>query len=177
MKEEFDLDNLKREMPYQVPAGFFAGVTQATLQEAKRREAALNQPKPAPQFGWQVWSVAASIAVLLVAGYLLWKGPQPVSPEMAQQARPKLAPAVVKDTLTVAAPLPTIQEKQVARSTVKITPPETRKQETSPVTNQPVKVEKAENLENLLATLTDEEVAELAGFAASESFVYEETLL
>ena len=38
MNTEFDIENLKREMPYRVPESFFENITEKTLNEISRRK-------------------------------------------------------------------------------------------------------------------------------------------
>jgi HPt (histidine-containing phosphotransfer) domain-containing protein len=177
MKDEFDLENSSKEMPYQVPAGFFDGITQATLQEAKRREA-FSAPPQAKSSTWQMWSVAASIAVLLVAAYFLLKGPQTQQPELAQIEKVQ-GPAVVQDTTTRVVPLPqpATPQKPVKLQTTELAQTTHPKKKNSPAASQKKVTQQPESLENLLAALSDEEVAELAALAETEAYVYEETLL
>ncbi|GGK81915.1 hypothetical protein ACD591_10835 [Rufibacter glacialis] len=174
MKEEFDLDKPQKPMPYQVPPGFFEGITHATLKEAKRREAATATPKSA--FPWQIWAMAASVAVLLAVGYFLWADApttrQPIAkaggqhaPVARHEAKPVLAPPVTPKAQKKIESKP---EAAMAQEKASNREPRlaTRKLEAGP----------EESLDNLLASLSDEEVAELAAIAASETYVYEESL-
>ncbi|AMM52570.1 hypothetical protein TH61_17210 [Rufibacter sp. DG15C] len=177
MKDEFDLENSSKKMPYQVPAGFFEGITQTTLQEAKRREATTGDPQE-KKSSWQIWSVAASIAVLLVAAYFLLRGPQHKQPELARTEKMQV-PVAVQDTNTkgMPSPAPTVPEKPVNQKTIEVAQTHPLNKKNSPSAVQKKVMQQPESLENLLAALTDEEVAELAALAETEAYTYEETLL
>ncbi|GAA4300778.1 hypothetical protein [Nibribacter koreensis] len=177
MNEEFDLVNENKAMPYQVPAGFFEGITQATLQEAKRREA-LTTTKSKTIWGGYSWAVAASLALLLVAGYYLLKKPQPSPPALVRtEVKPAPAATPVERNEPVTS-VSVTQEKYVAVNKEEAkTQAKGQKQTRAAVPDPTPKPEKAESLDKFLAALTDQELAELAAMAASETYVYEESLL
>lgn len=59
MKEDINLDNLKKDMPYKVPENFFAGITEKTLKEAKKREQSLHLSR------WRTISISIAASLLL----------------------------------------------------------------------------------------------------------------
>lgn len=176
MKEEFDLENEKRAMPYQVPADFFENITQATLQEAKRREALANAA-PKTNWGRSVWAIAASLALLLVAGYYLLREPQAVQPAIVRtesKPAPASTPVVNLEPVTTQ---PVATQKQIAHIKGEAEPRTKNKKQNILISPKPTaKPGQPESLDRFLAALTDQELTELAAMAATETYVYEESL-
>ncbi len=68
MNNNSDFEKIGKKMPYYVPAGFFNSITEKTLVEAKQREKALQRKHV---FIWRSIATAASLTVLLVFGFQL----------------------------------------------------------------------------------------------------------
>ncbi|WP_048920842.1 hypothetical protein [Rufibacter radiotolerans] len=173
MKEEFDIEKMGKQMPYQVPSGFFEEITSKTLAEAKRRSA----PSKSFSLGsWKMLSIAASVAVLLLAGYVFFLRQQDPAPKMAQvKTAPVAAPETQATPETVTAPVPANQPK-VATATKPartVAPARAALPNPKPQVSKP---ERTETLEELLATISDEELQQLAAIAESEEYVYGETI-
>ena len=175
MKEEFDFDKVGKQMPYQVPDGFFKDITQATLAEAKRRE----QPEPARTALlplWKVLSVAASVAVLLVAAYFLTarqteQSARPMATVTHQPAVSRPATVAQKEENAPQELAHAPQEKHQPQAIAKVSSAKKEKQ-----LNKTPKPMAPETLDNLLASLSDEELQQLALAAEAEEYVYGETL-
>jgi hypothetical protein len=173
MEEDFDFDKVGKRMPYKVPSGFFDSIAGSTLAEAEKRAAAKKEQTP-PVL-WRVLAVAASVAVLVTIGYFMYTGsklkndnllagavnigaagsdtlliPEPVHP-LATQNKSKAAPG----PKAANAPIPEQQQQQQ---------------------QQLASAAKPETLDEILASISDEELLLLAAIVKSEQYVYEQTV-
>ena len=62
MMEDFNIDNLKKEMPYKVPENFFETITEKTLSEAKKKRRFLYFSQ------WKTVSISVAASLLLFFG-------------------------------------------------------------------------------------------------------------
>ena len=62
MKDDLNIDDLKKDMPYKVPANFFDNITEKTLSEAKKRRKTLHFSR------WKTISVSVAASLLLFFG-------------------------------------------------------------------------------------------------------------
>lgn len=166
-------------MPYKVPPTFFEQIAESTLAEAERREAAKKQPWLRM---WPAMAVAATIALLLTVGYVLFTGKTTNEPTIAvtENKRPPSTPekedrsdigtsaateatAVAPETQTMAAV--TKPADTILKSPARTTPP----------TGQQTKAEAPETLDHVLANVSDEELMLLAAVAETDLNLYEQT--
>ncbi|GAB2539638.1 hypothetical protein [Rufibacter soli] len=173
MKEEFDLNKIGKNMPYQVPSGFFEEISAQTLAEAKRRS---HSTRAFSIVSWQVLSIAASVVLLLLAGYLFLPASRNQTPHVAQVAPAAMTvPQAPEITETTPSP-PVVASPEVAA----VSEPAQTKKPAKLALPAPVppkaKPEKTETLDQLLASISDDDLQQLAALAESEEFVYGETI-
>ena len=166
MEEEFDFNKPGKQTPYQVPSGFFDTITATTLEAAENRGKSIKR-----RIGlWQTMAVAASVAILLTAGYFLFtaRTTEKVNlPEIAIKESP-VTTEIRQPAAEPAQPVKAEAEKQKAHLS-KVPDKRVKVQHT-------IIAEEPETLEAILATVSDEELLQLASLAESELYVYEQTL-
>lgn len=67
MNYDSEFKQVGKKMPYYVPDGFFEGITEKTLDEARLREKSRRKYV----LIWRSMAIAASLTALIAAGYLL----------------------------------------------------------------------------------------------------------
>lgn len=148
MKEAEDFGKIGKKIPYRVPREFFGGITERTLEKAIRRR---KQNKI--RLIRSSLAVAATLLLLVTVGYLLFQpGSDPAS--VAESKKP----VPVKDGSRVAIESDKIAEKKVPDQSIEVKHP-------AEVQNDPVSTE---NLDSLLALLTDEELKFFSGLISAE---------
>lgn len=171
MKKEFDFEKVKKRMPYGVPPDFFDGITEQTKAEIERRNAV--DRKSSFQFLWKAVSVAASIVALLTVGYILYTGSR-------QNTQPPTESIVSAPTPALDAGSITAGAEETPRPSVAATPPQTNSTKKADATakKRPISmaaIDKPETLDEVLASIPDEELLLLAAVAASDLYVHEQT--
>jgi hypothetical protein len=84
MKEEIEFEKIGKNIPYEVPEGFFENISQRTLQEIKQRE--LRKKKV--WFLTRIGAIAASLALLVsIAFFLSRQGIDKDKEELTDQKR------------------------------------------------------------------------------------------
>lgn len=174
MKDEFNLDKIGRRTPYNVPAGFFETITQDTIAEAEKRA---NKTKNKVWL-WQPITAAASVFLLLTVGYFLFTGESQGNEQIAKKETvitTEVPLATYPDSIAVAAnrTKPRIVDRNVPFTLDATTKP-SDKALTSTKAGQGVK---PETLEELLETLSDDELMQLTALVESELYVYEQTFI
>ena len=150
-----DFQEAGKKMPYSVPPGFFEGITEKTLEKARQREKARRKHV----LIWRSMAIAASLTVLIVTGYLLINFIPKGNTEQAAQnigAGPQNEAqngelAEVMDTLPVKEDF------------------DNKETETNTVNG----VQDEEGINDVLSSLTNEELSELAAMLASDTFMEE----
>ncbi|MEJ8801866.1 hypothetical protein [Pontibacter sp. H249] len=173
MKEDFDFNRVGKRMPYKVPPDFFEQVTQSTLAEAERRG---NKHKQPVLFVWRAMAVAASLAILLTVGYFVYTANKAYEPAIAttETGQQQNAPVIVEQpTNEVKEETETAPAKPEEQTLAAITKPEDPS--IKPRTNQLTNSKMPETLDDVLATISDEELMLLAAVAETDLHVYEQT--
>lgn len=150
-----EFQEVGKKMPYTVPDGFFDGITEKTLEKARQREKARRKYV----LIWRSMAIAASLTALIVTGYLLINLLPPGKTGQTAQnitARPQNEVqngelAEVKDTLPVKEEFNN-NESEATTTTEEIYD---------------------EGINDLLTSLTNEELMELAAMLASDMFMEE----
>ena len=171
MEDNFDFDKVGKRMPYKVPPAFFDKITETTLAEAERRSGFAK--KQVSIKWWPAMAVAACLALLLAIGYALYTGRSVNDSRMAVSEQEKAEQTLTPDE-KLEAPAPTEEQPTLAQVEVK-TQPEKKVAEEKPKPTISPKTGKAESLEDVLASLTDDELMLLAAVAETDLNVYEQT--
>lgn len=147
-----EFKGIGKKMPYKAPDDFFERASLKTLQEAKRRERESRKTI----YLWRSVAVAASLAAVGFLGYfMLNRDTKPEIQIVVQDSNPEVRPAIEKEVVQPSAD--TLPVKELIK-------PE--KMETRSVTAE----EPNENMDELLADLTDEELLQMAAMVKSDPF-------
>lgn len=152
MKEDIEFQEFGKKLPYKVPEGFFEKISAKTLQEARKREQSARRRVIA----LRTLAVAASLVAVAFLGYHKF-GPE--KPEPVQTAE------------VIATP-PHEQPVQNVDTTLKS--PAIAEQKTS-VAAPAEKAKPDENLSDVLADLSDDELLQMAAMYKSDTFLNEST--
>ncbi|MBN2864251.1 MAG: hypothetical protein JXN62_13870 [Bacteroidales bacterium] len=155
MNYDFEFQEVGKKMPYSVPDGFFDGITEKTLEKARQSEKSRRKYV----LIWRSMAIAASLTALIVTGYLLINLLLPGNTEQAAQnisAGPQIGVqneelAEVEDTLVVKEDF------------------DNNENEATTTTEEMDK----EGINDLLTSLTNEELMELAAMLTSDMFMEE----
>jgi len=154
MKQSDEFPEIGKKLPYREPVDFFEGLSEKAFQQAKLRE----QNRRRSLVLWRTVAVAASISTLALLGYFMQEPELAKSPQIVQEKQP------VEHLI--------MGEEEIAQK------PEIRTEIKKEV---PVKVpEKTIAKENLteeigdvLADLSDEELLQLAAMYKADPFLSE----
>jgi len=150
-----DFQEAGKKMPYSVPPGFFEGITEKTLEKARQREKVRRKHV----LIWRSMAIAASLTVLIVTGYLLIN----VLPkENTGQAAQNIG----------AGPQYDVQNGELAEvmDTVPVKEAFNNKETEIKTVNG---VQDEEGINDVLSSLSNEELSELAALLASDMFMEE----
>jgi hypothetical protein len=142
-------------MPYSVPDGFFNRITEKTLVEARLREKARRKHI----LIWRSMAIAASLTALIATGYLLINFLQPGKTEQAVQNMNSGLQEEVK-----------IEEFREVTDSIPVKNDYADKITESKSTNRSMD---EEGINDVLTSLTDEELLELAALIKSDMFIEE----
>lgn len=147
-----EFKGIGKKLPYKAPDYFFESVALKTLQEAKRRESESRKTI----YLWRSVAVAASLAAIGFVGYfMLNNDAKPETQIVVQESKPAvepiIEPAVVQPSVDTISAKESIKPEKVAPPTV--------------ATEEP-----NENMDELLADLTDEELLQMAALIKSDPF-------
>jgi len=142
-----------KKLPYQEPAGFFDKLSERTLQEAKRREH--NRRKK--MVLWRTMAVAASLSALAFLGYFVFETEKPVNNPIVLEQQPVGQPQL-KNQVTI---------KQPEMSAIKKAIPEKVPEKIVAKEND------SEEITDVLADLSDEELLQLAAMYKADPFISE----
>ncbi|MBN2665628.1 MAG: hypothetical protein JXR67_03900 [Bacteroidales bacterium] len=150
-----DFQEVGKKMPYSVPPGFFEGITEKTLDKARQRDKARRKHV----LIWRSMAIAASLTVLIVAGYLLINVLPTGNTEQAAQN-------------TGAGPQNEVQNGELAEviDTVPVKEDFDNKETAISTVNG---IQDEEGINDVLSSLTNEELMELAAMLASDMFMDE----
>lgn len=142
-------------MPYTVPDGFFDGITEKTLDKARQREKVRRKYV----LIWRSMAIAASLTALIVAGYLLINLLPPGKTEQTAQN-------------ITAGPQNEVQNGELAEviDTLPVKEDYANKETTKNTVNV---IQDEEGINDVLTSLTNEELMELAAMLTSDMFIEE----
>lgn len=159
MEKEFDFSAYGKVNPYKVPDGFFEALPQQTLAMAKKRSASRKRITLVA-----VASLSAAASVALLVAWPLLTGPTaPANGPIALNNVPTTVVAVADSSKAT----PTAAKKD----TVKVAPVAPPVAKTDTVTKVPAAVAPKENLDDLLANLSDDELMQLADNGDDDHFI------
>jgi hypothetical protein len=146
-----EFKGIGKKMPYKVPDDFFEHAALKTLQEAKRRE---HESRKAI-YSWRSVAVAASLAVIGFVGYfMLNKDAKPETQIVVQDSKPVVQPIVgikvVQPSVDTLPAKKVISQEKVQPAVVKEVP--------------------SENMDEILADLTEEELLQMAAMIKTDPF-------
>ena len=150
MKKDIEFQGIVKNMPYKVPEGFFEQISEKTLQNAKLREQ--NQRRNLTL--WKTMAVAASLAAVALIGYYRYEAGMPEKELIVQENQPQTEQVIE-------------QKREIIKDpTVAILQKDSLKKSRYEVTS-------AENMVDVLAELSDEELMQLAAMFKSDPFLEE----
>ena len=143
--------NFGKKLPYQEPTGFFDQLSEKTLQQAKRRE----QSRRKTLVLWRTMAVAASLSGLALLGYFMFEPERPVANQIVQEKHPVEQQIIQKQEIA--------KQPEIIAEIKKATVPE-----------KVIAVEnKAEEIGDVLADLSDDELLQLASMYKADLFISE----
>jgi len=142
-----------KKLPYQEPAGFFEQLSEKTLQQAKLRE----QNRRKSLVLWRTVAIAASLSALAILGYYMFEPEKPVTNQTVQEQQPVEPPQLKNQAI--------IKQPEVAE--IKKVAPEKvfEKIEEKEINT--------EDIGDVLADLSDEELVQLAAMYKADPFISE----
>lgn len=138
-----------KKLPYQEPTDFFEQFSEKTLQQAKRRE----QSRRKTVALWRTVAVAASLSALALLGYYLFEPEKPELQRIVQEKQPVEQLQVKNQEI--------IKQPEVAE-TKKAIPEKVVEKESN-----------TEEISDVLADLSDEELLQLAAMYKTDPFISE----
>lgn len=142
-----------KKLPYQEPAGFFEQLSEKTLQQAKLRE----QNRRKSLVLWRTVAFAASLSALAILGYYMLEPEKPVTNQIVQEQQP-VEPPQLKNQ-------PIVKQPEVAEIK-KVAPDKVLEKIEEKEIN-------AEDIGDVLADLSDEELVQLAAMYKADPFISE----
>lgn len=153
MKEYDDFKQIGKEIPFEVPVGFFESITEKTLKEAITREHIHKRNN----LRWLIFSVAASVALFFFLGFHFLQDSAPVQV-------PNLIVEQTKPTVTKLGG-DTSNSKSIVEMN-KVIPEKLNERE---LTVQ----EKTEVLRDILSDLSDEDLDQISVRYKTDAFINE----
>lgn len=152
MKQPDEFPGIGKKLPYHEPVEFFERFSEKTLQQAKLRE----QNRKRSLVLWR--TVAASVSALALLGYFMFEPELPESSQIVQEKQP------VEQSI--------IKEPEIAKQPEIGT--EIKKMATEKVPEKFIAEEKdMEEIGDVLADLSDEELQQLAAMYKADPFISE----
>ena len=142
-----------KKLPYQEPAGFFEQLSKKTLQQAKLRE----QNRRKSLVLWRTVAFAASLSVLAMLGYYMFEPEKPVTSQIVQEQQPVEPPQLKNQAI--------IKQPEVAEKK-KVAPEKVLEKIDEKEIN-------TEDIGDVLADLSDEELSQLAAMYKADPFISE----
>lgn len=153
MEPTDEFRDIGKKLPYQAPAGFFEQLSEKTLLQAKRRE----QNRRKSLVLWRTMAVSASLSALALLGYYLFEPEKPELHQIVQEKQPIEQPQIINQEPT--------KQPEVAKKN-NATP---EKVPETVAANEP----NAEEIADILANLSDEELSQLAAMYKADPFISE----
>lgn len=150
MKKETEFQEIGKKLPFKTPSGFFEQVSEKTLREAKLR--VQNHRKSLML--WRSVALAASLSALALLGYFMFEQDNTVTTQIGQVKQPeKIQLIEPKKEVTEPAKVAEV-EKVTAEKTV-------------------VKENYKEEISDVLADMSDEDLLQLAAMLKTDPFTGE----
>ena len=150
MKEDTEFEEIGRKSTYKVPDGFFNQVSENTLRKAKHRE----QSHRKILITLRTFAVAASLSAIALLGYYVSR-PEKSETKIIVQDKQTEAKQIIPQTEVTDKQITLIEKKKVA-----------------PV-NTITKEIKPEEITDVLADLSNDELLEMAALYKSDLFIEE----
>lgn len=151
MHEADEFQGMGKKLPYEAPVGFFDGISERTLAAAKRRSLARTRRL----FIWRSVAVAASLAAVVFLGFLI-QDEETTKKELALEQKAFESP-----------------ENNETERPILEQPVLTEVEKPKPEEEAPAVVLNDEDMNDVLAELTDEELMELAAMYQADAFIDE----
>ena len=151
MKQLDDFPGIGKKLPYREPIDFFEGLSEKTLRQAKLRE----QNHRRSLVLWRTVAVAASISAFALVGYFMFE------PELTK------SPQIVQEKQLPEQPLIEIAKQPEIVAEIKKEVPEKVPEIIGAKENN------AEDMGDILADLSDEELMQLAAMYKADPFISE----
>lgn len=142
-----------KKLPYQEPAGFFEQLSEKTLQQAKLRE----QNRRKSLVLWRTFAVAASLSALAILVYYMLEPEKPVTNQIVQEQQPVEPPQLKNQAI--------VKQPEVAEIK-KVAPEKVLEKIEEKEIN-------TEELADVIAELSDEELMQLAAMYKADPFISE----
>lgn len=154
MKQSDDFPRIGKKLPYREPIDFFEGLSEKTLRQAKLRE----QNRRRSLVLWRTVAVVASISAFALIGYFMFE------PELTK------SPQIVQEKQLPEQPL--IKEQEIAKQPEIVAE---IKKEVPEIVPEKIagKENNAEEMGDILADLSDEELMQLAAMYKADPFISE----
>ncbi|MBV5315107.1 MAG: hypothetical protein JZU47_17525 [Prolixibacteraceae bacterium] len=154
MKQLDEFPEIGKKLPYREPVNFFEGLSEKTLQQAKLKE----QNRRRNLILWRTLAVAASISALALLGYFMYEPELVVSPLIVQEKQPVERPIIKEREIA--------QQPEIGK--------EIKKEVTEKVPEKTVAERNdTEEIGDVLADLSDEELQQLAAMYKADPFMSE----
>jgi flagellar biosynthesis/type III secretory pathway M-ring protein FliF/YscJ len=142
-----------KKLPYQEPTGFFDQLSEKTLNQAKLRE----QHRRKTVVLWRTVAVAASLSALALLGYFMFEPERPVNNPIVQEKQPVEQQIVPKQEIPEQPEVAEIKKAVPEKVSEKIV----------------AKENNTEEIADVLADLSDEELSQLAAMYKADPFISE----
>ena len=142
-----------KKLPYREPTGFFEHLSEKTLQQAKQRERSHRKSLVL----WRTVAVAASLSALAILGYFMFEPEKPELNPIVQVKQPVGQQLIQKQEV--------IKQPEVAE--IKKAIPEKVSEKIVAKEND------SEEITDVLADLSDEELLQLAAMYKADPFISE----
>jgi hypothetical protein len=152
MKEDMEFQDIGKNTPYKAPDGFFEEISEKTLQRAKQRQQIQKRNKTL----WITLASAASLAAVVLLGFLLSESGKPGQKLVVQKNQPQTEQVIKQNPDVSKEPTAAIQKNDSIEKTSS-------------------EVKSAEDMMDVLADLSDEELMQLAAMYKADPFI-EETI-
>lgn len=154
MKQSDDFPGIGKKLPYREPVDFFEGLSEQTLQRAKLRE----QNRRRSLVLWRTVAVAASISALALLSYFMFEPKLTKSSQIVQEKQPLEQP-IIKD-------LEIEKQPEIMAEVKKVVPGKVPEKTVAKENN-------TEEIGDILAHLSDEELLQLAAMYKADPFISE----
>jgi len=154
MEPTDEFRNFGKELPYQEPVDFLDQFSEKTLLQAKQRE----QSRKKSIIFWRTITVAASLSALALLGYFMLGPEKPVNNPVVLEQQPAEKPAIEGQGM--------VNQTEIITETKKAVPEKVKDKTVAEESN-------GEEIGDVLADLTDEELMQLAAIYQADLFISE----